>query len=204
MSFLSLLLIVNWSVWVRPLSERCIVQTDIEGGYDMPDNGWGSELRRYGRRNLQRAVYYCLKPRSDEGLLIGSGIDISEFGMSMATSYPLKKGQSVIIKSSLPVPHRRAIVRWVKELNENCYQVGLEFIIWSFTRAHAQTLSIMAPWKQPSSPCHTSLPVSKSFLNVCIYTTTKYAIHLIEELLICFVPPTAQKRRSPPALNYSL
>jgi len=95
----------------------------------MPENGWWTEPRRHGRRNLLSTVYYCLNPRSDEGLLIGSGIDISESGMSMVTSYPLKKGQNVIIKSSLPVPHRRAIVRWVMELNENCYQAGLEFMI---------------------------------------------------------------------------
>jgi hypothetical protein len=70
-----------------------------------------------------------LTPRGDEGLLIGSGIDISESGMSMVTSYPLEIGQNVIIKSSLPVPHRRAIVRWVNEVGTTSYQVGFEFII---------------------------------------------------------------------------
>jgi hypothetical protein len=45
----------------------------------------------------------------------------------MFSSYPLKKDESIIIKNKLPVPHQRAVVRWVKELGENWYQVGLEF-----------------------------------------------------------------------------
>ncbi len=87
----------------------------------------GEELRRHGRRNCLRIVHYCLNPHSDGRVLIGSGIDISESGMSMYSSHPLKEGQDVIIKSALPVPHRKAIVRWIKELNKNWYQVGLEF-----------------------------------------------------------------------------
>jgi len=95
----------------------------------MPDNEQGKELRRHGRRNYENTIHYCLNPRSDEGLLIGYGIDISEFGISMVTSYLLQKGQEITIKSSLPVAHRSAIVRWIKKHKENWYQVGLEFTV---------------------------------------------------------------------------
>ncbi len=88
----------------------------------------GAELRRHSRNNYLGTVHYCLDPHSREGVMIASGIDVSESGLSMFSSYPLKKGQGILIKSSLPVPHRKAMVKWVKELKENWYQVGLEFI----------------------------------------------------------------------------
>lgn len=95
----------------------------------MSDNGKGKELRRHERRHYLGAVRYCLNPHPDGSLLVGSGIDVSDSGMSMFSSYPLKRGQGVIIKTKLPVPHQRATVRWIRELNENWYQVGLEFTI---------------------------------------------------------------------------
>ena len=93
----------------------------------MSGDGKGQGLRRHGRSNYLGTIRYCLNPHSDGRVLIGSGIDVSESGMCMFSSYPLKKDQGIIIKSKLPVPHQRAKVRWVKELGENWYQVGLEF-----------------------------------------------------------------------------
>ncbi len=87
----------------------------------------GIEQRKHGRSNYLGTVHYCLNPHSDGQVLIGSGIDVSESGLSMFSSYPLKKGEGIIIRSKLPVPHKRATVKWVKELRENWYQVGLEF-----------------------------------------------------------------------------
>ncbi len=64
-----------------------------EGGIKMPDNGKGKELRKHERRNYLGTVRYCLNPHSDGSVLIASGIDVSDSGMSMFCSYPLKRGQ---------------------------------------------------------------------------------------------------------------
>ncbi len=95
----------------------------------MADDDKGKELRRHQRCNYLGTVHYCLDHCRDGRVLIGSGIDISESGMSMFSSHPLKKGQDVIIRSKLSVPHQKAVVRWTRELGEDWYQVGLEFII---------------------------------------------------------------------------
>jgi hypothetical protein len=87
----------------------------------------GQELRRHRRNNYLGTVHYCLNSHSDGQVLIGSGIDVSDSGMSMFSSYPLKKGQEIVIKNRIPVPHQTATVKWVKELGENWYQVGIEF-----------------------------------------------------------------------------
>jgi hypothetical protein len=93
----------------------------------MSKEGSGQENRRHQRENHLGTVHYSLVSHSDSQILVGAGIDISESGMSMFSSYPLKRGQSIIIKSKLPVPGQRATVRWVTELKQNWYQVGLEF-----------------------------------------------------------------------------
>ena len=91
------------------------------------ENGKGQELRRHRRNNYLGTVHFCLNPHPDGRVLIGSGIDVSDSGMSMFSSYPFKKGQGIVFRSRLPVLHQRATVKWVKELKENWYQVGLEF-----------------------------------------------------------------------------
>jgi hypothetical protein len=99
------------------------------GEKKMSGNGDGRELRRHERSNYLGTVHYCLNPQSDGRVLIGSGIDVSQSGMSMFSAYPLKKGQGITIKTKLPVPHQKATVRWIRELREDWYQVGLEFIL---------------------------------------------------------------------------
>ena len=109
----------------------CLAQKEprLEGGAErkVSGNGKGRELRRHERSNYLGTVHYCLNPYSDGRVLIGSGIDVSESGMSMFSSYPLKKGQGITIKTKLPVPHQSATVRWIRELRQDWYQVGLEF-----------------------------------------------------------------------------
>ena len=87
------------------------------------DNG----KRRYWRSNFLGTVLYCESSRPDSDALLGSGIDISEAGMCMYCSHPLREGQSVVIQNCLPVPHSRATVRWVRRYSHDLYTVGLEF-----------------------------------------------------------------------------
>lgn len=64
-------------------------------------------------------------PQNETLLAIGSNISAS--GVCIYTFRPLKEGQGVIFKSNLPVPHKRATVRWVKQYNRNIYKVGVLF-----------------------------------------------------------------------------
>jgi hypothetical protein len=71
-------------------------------------------------------VQYCISSDADE-TVFGAGVDISDSGMCIYTSYPLEKDQIIVIKSTLPVPYQRAQVRWVKICGESRYKVGLIF-----------------------------------------------------------------------------
>ncbi|MCL5022327.1 MAG: PilZ domain-containing protein [Nitrospirae bacterium] len=94
----------------------------------MPGEEKEAENRKHLRRNYLGAVRYCLDSGADGETLIGSGVDISESGICMFTSYPLRQGQAITLKSSLPVPVRKATVKWVRQLRADFYQAGLEFV----------------------------------------------------------------------------
>jgi diguanylate cyclase (GGDEF)-like protein/PAS domain S-box-containing protein len=53
--------------------------------------------------------------------------DISNAGFGAYIYSPLRVGQTIIIKSALPVDCHRAIIRWVKEENERFYKAGFLF-----------------------------------------------------------------------------
>jgi hypothetical protein len=88
----------------------------------------GDESRRHPRRAHTDIIEFCLNPANTTATLHGTVIDISESGMSLYTFKPLSEGQGIIVKSALPVPYQKAIVRWVKRYSEDLYRVGLMFI----------------------------------------------------------------------------
>lgn len=47
--------------------------------------------------------------------------------MCIYTFKPLKRGQDIVFKSDLPVPHHRATVKWVKQFDRSIYKVGVRF-----------------------------------------------------------------------------
>jgi hypothetical protein len=55
-------------------------------------------------------------------------VNINEFGMCVYTFDLLTEGDTIEIKNALPVPYKRATVRWVKAYSGNFYKIGLMFI----------------------------------------------------------------------------
>ena len=58
--------------------------------------------------------------------MLGSCVNISEYGMCIYTFDHLDEGETIEIKDTLPVPYKRAAVRW--GYSGNFYKVGLAFI----------------------------------------------------------------------------
>ncbi len=83
------------------------------------------------RRNQRDSYWETLRIISplqpdDRALLVISS-NISDTGMCIYTFKPLKKGQDIVFKSDLPVPHHRATVKWVKQCDRSIYKIGVRF-----------------------------------------------------------------------------
>ena len=87
-----------------------------------------STAQRSCKRNTYKAnLEICLDSRPQDETLIAISSNISASGVCIYTFRPLREGQGVIFKSNLPVPHKRATVRWVKQYNRSIYKVGVLF-----------------------------------------------------------------------------
>lgn len=84
--------------------------------------------RKTWRSNFLGTVHYCISPCLDDNILLGAGVDISNAGLCMFCSQPLREGQAVIIKNPLPVSRDQAKVRWVQKYSKDLFKVGLEFV----------------------------------------------------------------------------
>jgi hypothetical protein len=67
--------------------------------------------RREKRRTYDSPVEFVYKDNVDE-IVKGLVINISDSGLCINSSIPLKKGQEILIRSSLPSRHKAFIVQW--------------------------------------------------------------------------------------------
>ena len=67
----------------------------------------------------------CLSPART---YIGAGVNISDTGMCIYTFEPFKEGDEIEIVKKIPIPHRKAVVCWVKECCEDFYKIGITFV----------------------------------------------------------------------------
>ena len=91
-------------------------------------NQENDDKRRSWRSNFLGTVRYCLEPCGEDNILLGAGVDISEAGLCMFCSHPLREGQEIIINNNLPVAGKQATVRWIRKYSADLYKVGLEFV----------------------------------------------------------------------------
>jgi hypothetical protein len=91
----------------------------------MPTSNTAS--RRHQRNPYKEKMEICLHSRLRDESLIAVGSNISDSGACLYTFKPLRKGQGITFKSSLPVPCHGATVKWVKQYNQNIYKVGVSF-----------------------------------------------------------------------------
>jgi hypothetical protein len=88
----------------------------------------GIDKRKTARRIYSDNIEFSLSPPPAQKIMVGSCVNISEFGMCIYTFDHLDEGEIIEIKDTLPVPFKRATVRWVKAYSGNFYKVGLTFI----------------------------------------------------------------------------
>ena len=91
----------------------------------MPEEN--AEQRRGRRSPFKENLEISTHSATRDETLVGTGSNISDSGVCIYTFKPLKEGQDILFKSNLPVQHRRATVRWVKQCNRSIYRVGVKF-----------------------------------------------------------------------------
>ena len=88
----------------------------------------GGEKRKNERRLFSDNIEFSLCPPSPHKSLVGSCANISDYGLCIYTFEQVKEGEIIEIRDALPVPHKKAVVRWVKAYSGDFYKVGLMFI----------------------------------------------------------------------------
>ena len=80
------------------------------------------------RYDVEQQVNYVVHDKKTQ-YLKGVLINISDAGVGLFVFSPLQEGQAITIKSDDKTIHRQAVVRWCREMGENVYKAGLEFVV---------------------------------------------------------------------------
>jgi Tfp pilus assembly protein PilZ len=86
------------------------------------------EERQSKRNPVFQAVQYFLVPSIIEKTYDGVITDISDSGICLLTTSPLKDRQRIIVLDKSHLSERAAIVRWSQKYDDLFYKIGLEFI----------------------------------------------------------------------------
>lgn len=94
------------------------------GGHALPLNG---DRRRHRRQKSVIPFAYCI-PLGPPGICLGITADISDSGMCVYSDSIHDKGEIIEVRSSLPMGHPRAMVKWGRKDAANLFKMGLMFI----------------------------------------------------------------------------
>lgn len=83
--------------------------------------------RKAERFDFPKTIDYSADGPTTAKVLKGVAINISQKGLCIFAFVPHVEGQQIVIKSPLPVDHRVATVRWIREEGEGMFRVGLGF-----------------------------------------------------------------------------
>ncbi len=89
---------------------------------------YSMDMRKNERRIFSDNIEFYLSSPAHQKKMIGSSVNISDHGMCIYTFDHLDEGKTIEIIGTLPVPFKRATVRWIKAYSGNFYKVGLNFI----------------------------------------------------------------------------
>jgi hypothetical protein len=85
--------------------------------------------RRIYRRNMSlNSLQFCFDHDAPAKTRMGATVNVSHSGMCLVTSSQLKEGEYIFIKSDLSLLASKAVVRWVKNYQQNFCKAGLQFI----------------------------------------------------------------------------
>lgn len=92
------------------------------------------DLRKFNRTYFVRQLKYFVNSSNaeDKNIIPGTAVtvDVSEDGLGIFTSHPLREGQILKFERDINIQRVRAqsaVVRWSREVNGNRYRVGLQF-----------------------------------------------------------------------------
>jgi c-di-GMP-binding flagellar brake protein YcgR len=87
-----------------------------------------ASTRRDTRFDYPSTIQYVLGSHADDEVAHkGITIDLSAAGFCMYIFDPLPQGQKIIIKTTLPVDSRTAVICWTRK-ESSLYRSGLKFI----------------------------------------------------------------------------
>jgi hypothetical protein len=88
-----------------------------------------SERRSGERYPFLKTIKYICIPDSGGDAFKGVTIDISSAGLCMYifAGGCIQEGFRVEIRDDLPVPSQTATVRWIRQVEQDLYRVGLQF-----------------------------------------------------------------------------
>jgi hypothetical protein len=81
--------------------------------------------RRHQRNPYKETLEITIPSHPQKGTLLAISSNISNAGICIYTFKPLEEGQDIVFKNTLPVSHRKATVRWVKQCNRTTYKAGV-------------------------------------------------------------------------------
>ncbi|HMK50578.1 MAG TPA: PilZ domain-containing protein [Thermodesulfovibrionales bacterium] len=87
-----------------------------------------SGTRREARYEFGYSIEYALHAGPQSEIHAGVAANISSSGLCICSEHQLIEGQTIILRSTLPVVHQRAVVRWSRQVGESSHRSGLEFI----------------------------------------------------------------------------
>ena len=83
--------------------------------------------RRHLRKIYVSSFAYRF-PSASTDIHFGITSNISDSGMCIYSDVRPAEGESIELRSSLPVPFTKATVRWIKKYVDNLYKMGLMFV----------------------------------------------------------------------------
>jgi len=86
----------------------------------------GNERRQH--RKIYVSAFAFRFPSSPTDIHFGVTSNISDSGMCIYSDVRPVEGESIDLRSSLPVPFTKATVRWIKKDVDNFYKMGLLFV----------------------------------------------------------------------------
>jgi len=88
----------------------------------------GVDKRSRLRHTCNTTIEFRLISGSPDKKFLGAGVNISDSGMCIYTFDCLNEGETIEIIKNIPVPYRKATVKWVKECCEDFYKIGITFV----------------------------------------------------------------------------
>jgi len=87
----------------------------------------GEERRAYRRYDLQRELLYTVGS-NDAATFRGITENISDGGLCFYIFHALSEGQMISIKRGPDVFKKKGAIRWIQQMGNTIYEVGLQFI----------------------------------------------------------------------------